>query len=273
MSDVVLPLNVPRLTHEWRTAQPYPHILIEPFLDPDFAREVAAAYPTYETARAMGEEFAALNEKGKIQVTKSERFPAPVQRLHEALASRELLDALGEISGMPRLLADPDLAGGGMHMTGPQGRLDVHVDFNFVEAKQLHRRINILVYLNPVWEDAWGGGVEMWDRKVQHRYHRFTPKLNRCVIFETSHTSYHGVELVACPPGTIRKSFAAYYYTKEPPPGWTGEKHSTIFRARPDEKLRGYVLMPAQKAAQEIGGIARRARARIRKALGDETEG
>jgi hypothetical protein len=54
----------------------------------------------------------------------------------------------------------------------------------------------------------------------------------------------------------LRKSFAAYYYTNEPPPEWKGEAWSTIFRARPNELLRGKVLMPLE-AAQ------RRARSRI----------
>ena len=49
----------------------------------------------------------------------------------------------------------------------------------------------------------------------------------------------------------MRKSFAAYYYTKEAPPGWDGVKHSTLFRARPDERFRRYVLMPAERLKYE----------------------
>ena len=57
---------------------------------------------------------------------------------------------------------------------------------------------------------------------------------------------------VKCPEGRARKSFAAYYYTKEAPAHWTGEAHSTIFKARPDEVLKGNVLMPLEKAKRRL---------------------
>jgi hypothetical protein len=57
---------------------------------------------------------------------------------------------------------------------------------------------------------------------------------------------------VKCPSDIARKSFAAYYYTKEPPPGWDGTKHSTIFKARPDEKLRGALWMPLESLERRV---------------------
>jgi hypothetical protein len=44
----------------------------------------------------------------------------------------------------------------------------------------------------------------------------------------------------------MRRSFAAYYYTREPPPGWDGVKRSTVFRSRPDERWKGQVAMPVE---------------------------
>jgi hypothetical protein len=72
------------------------------------------------------------------------------------------------------------------------------------------------------------------------------------VVFETNEISYHGVTAVKCPPDRSRKSFAAYYYTKEAPAGWNGESHSTIFKARPDEVLKGKVLMPLETAKRRM---------------------
>jgi len=198
-----------------------------------------------------------VNERGKIQITDPSGFPEPVARLQKALAARGFLDALSEITGIPRLLADPDLNGGGIHMTGPTGRLDVHVDFNYLREKDWHRRLNILLYLNPDWEDSWGGHVELWDQRVRVCHHSFMPVLNRCVIFETSDISYHGVAPVTCPPDKIRKSFAGYYYTLEPSPHWSGRYHSTRFRARPHEKLKGLVHMPVEKVAGSFRRVIR----------------
>ena len=118
---------------------------------------------------------------------------------------------------IPNLLADPELVGGGMHQTGPRGHLDVHIDFNFIPERSLHRRLNILVYFNKDWKREWGGEIELWDEHVKTCVHSFSPLFNRCVVFETNEVSYHGVTAVKCPEDRSRKSFAAYYYTKEAP--------------------------------------------------------
>ncbi len=245
------------LKREFQSAVPFRHLVIESFLEPGFAAEAAAAFPTFEAARAQGFEFNAVNERRKIQLSDASKFPAPIARLHEALASPAFLADLEHITGIPGLEADATLGGAGMHMTGPHGRLDVHVDFNYVEGRDLHRRLNILVYLNPGWEPKWGGAVELWDRRVKQRHRSVSPLLNRCVLFETSAISFHGVEPLVCPPEIVRKSFAAYYYTKSAPPGWDGTIHGTIFRTRPDEKWRRYVLMPAERWRRSGRGLLR----------------
>lgn len=251
-SDIIAPLQLDRLRRSFNTAEPFPFIVIDDFLDAAFAREVVASYPTFETALQRGFSFDFVNERKKVQVTDASRFPEPVVRLNQAISSRGFLDDLSYITGIPDLLADPELVGGGIHVTGPHGRLDVHVDFNYLPERQLHRRLNILIYLNPEWRDGWGGHVELWDRDVRRCYHALQPRLNRCVIFQTSESSFHGVSAVRCPDGVERRSFAAYYYTQKPPPQWDGTAHSTVFRARPDERLRGYVLMPAERLQREL---------------------
>lgn len=250
-SDLFNELDPDALRAQYRSASPFPFVDIDPFLKPEVADEIASSYPEFETALGQGRSFDFVNEKRKVQITERDQFPDPVKTLNDAIASREFLELLEHVTGIPKLLADPELAGGGMHLTGAQGRLDVHVDFNFIEDRKLHRRLNLLLYLNPVWRNEWGGAVELWDEQVKTCHHAIRPTLNRCVIFETSERSYHGVEPVTCPDDVARKSFAAYYYTQEPPPGWDGKNHSTVFRARPDERLRGYVLMPLEKLGRE----------------------
>ena len=222
-------------------------MVIDNFLVPGAAEEISRSYPTFEQASAQGFVFNFVNEQRKVQITDSKKFPDPVKRLNEAISAPAFLADLEYITGIPRILADEQLAGGGMHVTGAGGRLDVHVDFNLIEDRRLFRRLNILLYLNPVWNEAWGGHIELWDKNVRNCQYRCVPALNRCLLFETSDISYHGVARVTAPADVARQSFAAYYYTREAPPGWTGTVHSTIFRARPDEKLRGLVQMPVEK--------------------------
>lgn len=251
---VIKPIDREELRSRVRQAKPFPHFCIDGFLEESFAEECMAAFPSFDEAGKLGRSFATVNERNKVQITDSSKFPPPILRLHEALASQEWLDLLSYVMDIPNLLADPQLVGGGIHETGPRGHLDVHVDFNYLEDRQLHRRINILVYFNKDWKEEWGGNIELWDKDVKVCHHSFMPIFNRCVVFETSEISYHGVTAVRCPEGVSRKSFAAYYYTKEAPPHWDGRARSTVFRARPDEKIKGTVLMPAEKLAKSMKG-------------------
>ena len=97
--------------------------------------------------------------------------------------------------------------------------------------------------------------------------HSFSPVFNRCVVFITNEVSFHGVTAVKCPDDRTRKSFAAYYYTREAPAGWTGESHSTIFKARPNEILKGAVLMPFESAKQNMINALRGLKRTLKKNL------
>ena len=248
------------LREQMRQAPGFPHFWIDGFLDDAFADEIHAAFPSYQEASELGKSFAAVNEKRKIQITDSRRFPPPIRRLSEILASDDFVDRMSRMSGIPGLVADPALVGGGIHETDGGGHLDVHVDFNFNEDLGLYRRLNILVYFNQDWKPEYGGYLDLWDEDVGNCLGRFAPTFNRAAGFATSATSWHGVTPVKCPPGVTRKSFAAYYYTKEPPPGWDGIKRSTVFRARPDEYWKGAVAMPMESLMRAARGAVRAAR-------------
>ena len=251
----IQPIDREALRQKVRAATPVPNFCIDNFLDPAFAEAVIAAYPSYADAMKVGQSFSAVNEKGKVQLTNASAFAEPVAELNRELASPGFLDLLSYVFDMPNLLPDEQLYGGGIHQTGPRGHLDVHVDFNYIEDRQLHRRLNILIYFNKDWKPDWGGNIELWDAEVKKCHHSYSPVFNRCVVFETNEISYHGVTAVKCPEGMSRKSFAAYYYTREAPAHWTGESHGTIFKARPDEVLKGSVMMPMENAKRKLHGV------------------
>jgi Rps23 Pro-64 3,4-dihydroxylase Tpa1-like proline 4-hydroxylase len=242
------PLDVEALRLQMQQAPGFPHFCIDNFLDASFANEVHDAFPTYQEAERSGRSFDAVNEKRKTQITDSAKFAPPIHRLHEALASPAFVAAMSRMSGIANLIADPLLAGGGIHETNHGGHLDVHVDFNFHESSGLYRRLNVLVYFNKDWKEEYGGHLDLWDRDVRHCLSRFAPSFNRAAGFATSNSSWHGVTPVTCPRTEMRKSFAVYYYTQDPPPDWDGVKRSTVFRARPDEHWKGAVAMPAENA-------------------------
>lgn len=255
------------LKQQYLEAIPFPFLKIDDFLDSTFAARVAAAYPTFDLATTLGRSFNSVNERVKIQITDAKLFSQPIAQLNAALVDPAFLSDLSFVTGITNLLADSELVGGGIHMTGPGGRLDVHVDFNYLEERRLHRRINLLLYFNPVWNEEWGGHIQLWDRNVKNCRQSFAPAMNRCVIFETSDISYHGVTPVTEEANHPRCSFAAYYYTREAPPDWKGTVHSTVFRARPEERVRGYVMMPAERLQHKLLTRVRRIKRRLRQAI------
>ncbi|MAB80832.1 MAG: hypothetical protein CMJ89_15900 [Planctomycetes bacterium] len=252
------PFDTDRIEHEFKNSGPLRHFAIDDFLHPDFFATVAKSFPSYESAVSQGQSFRTVNEARKVQITEEERFLPPLQLLNAVLASAAFRSILSQITGINELHGDPELHGGGIHIMDSGARLDVHVDFNILRERQLYRRLNLLVFASHSWRPEWGGAFELWDPDVGRRLYEASPLPNRCVVFETSETSFHGVTPVRSPRHVARNSFATYYYTKESAEALEGKYHSTIFRARPNEWLRRTVMMPMEDLARRISRSLRR---------------
>lgn len=261
-------LDIPAMRKKIEAAPGFPHFCIDNFLEEAFANEVRDSFPSYADAEKTGRVFSTVNEKRKVQITDSSLFPPAIYKLHELLASDAFVAAMSEMTGIPNLIADPELSGGGIHETNSGGHLDVHIDFNYNPKTQLHRRLNILVYFNKDWPEEYGGVLDLWDKDVKKCLGRFNPLFNRAAGFLTSELSWHGVTPITCPPDQMRRSFAVYYYTKEAPVGWDGQAHSTIFKARPNEYWKGKVAMPAESLANATRTGLRSAKQALKKVLG-----
>ena len=48
------------------------------------------------------------------------------------------------------LIPDPYFLGGGIHSSKKGGFLNIHTDFNWHHKLQLHRRVNVLIYLSKI---------------------------------------------------------------------------------------------------------------------------
>ena len=71
-------------------------------------------------------------------------------------------------------------------------------------------------------------------------------------------------------PVSFTNKHAAYYYTHEAPEHWTGHAHSTIFKARPDEKMKGWVLMPMIRVRRAVRDGYEGFKGVVKKAIGRE---
>lgn len=229
-------LDTDRLAESYQSAKPFPHIV----LDDLFPDEVlGAALSEIKVSHVpLEKEFYGSFQKHRISSI-SEFGPA-TRRLIDELNSAPFIAFLERVSGIEGLVPDPHLEGGGVHQIGPGGFLKVHTDFNWHRSLKMHRRINVLVYLNQDWSDDWNGHLELWDEKMEQCGARIAPIFNRMVIFSTTDKSYHGhPDLLSCPEPIRRNSIALYYYTSTRPASEVefGTSSMTNYRERPDESF------------------------------------
>jgi Rps23 Pro-64 3,4-dihydroxylase Tpa1-like proline 4-hydroxylase len=226
--------------HErYSTAVPCPHIVVDDFLRPEILDAVARDFPSWDSG-LWGKMVD--KDQRKFAANEVSKLAPSVRKVLYFLNSREIVNFLEKLTGIEGLIPDPHYAGGGCHELRPGGFLKVHADFNWHTQMRLDRRINLLVYLNKDWQPEYGGNLELWDTTMSHKVVEYAPLFNRCVIFNTTDTSYHGNPVpVSCPPDRSRRSLAFYYYTNGRPAGEVSESHGTLFKNRPGEATVGEV--------------------------------
>lgn len=204
----------------WQT-EPIPHAVVDGMWPASFTGPVAAEFPSHEDARWT----TAPNdrERGKLWCDNPAGWGPKVKQAIAELRSDSCRDWLSGLTGIGGLSADT--LGGGMHMTGPSGRLAMHRDFNVHPGTSgLERRLNVLLFLNPEWDKEWGGVLYLGE----HKEVEVLPVAGRMAIFECCDASWHGH------PEPVtgehwRKSLAVYWYA---PPTSQGSvvPHGTIWQ-------------------------------------------
>jgi Rps23 Pro-64 3,4-dihydroxylase Tpa1-like proline 4-hydroxylase len=217
-----------RLAERYRTAEPFPHVVIDDFVGLDVVREIVAEYPQ---DRAEWDLYLDEGNSNKLAISDEARLGPVARRLVHELNSGAMIRFLEEMTGITGLVPDPHLLGGGLHQLDPGGYLRVHADFNHHPHLKLDRRLNFLLYLNEGWQEDWGGALELWNADMTERVVAVPPVAGRAVVFSTTSTSYHGnPEPVACPEGMARRSIALYYYTNGRPEEERAAAHNTLYQ-------------------------------------------
>lgn len=206
--------------------KPYWHAIIDDFLiDPD---SIAREFPTqndkcwfkYDNPLEIKQTCNHYDRFGK------ETYKAFVYFSSSAMLY--MLESMTECS----LIPDIGLHGGGLHQHGRGGKLNVHLDYHMHPKLPLQRRLNLIVYLTPNWQEDWGGHLGLYqgpDKLIKS----IEPKYNRAVIFDTR-GSWHGLpEPIKCPPGVTRNSLAMYYLCE---PENTDNRSRALFAPTKEQK-------------------------------------
>ena len=221
---------------DFQRAKPFRHVAIDQFLDEDCCEALLHDFPAFDEKKAR-DERGMVGRKAVVEnVTDISRF---YRQFYDYICSKPFLTAMSELTGIPDLIADKTLFGGGTHHNLEGQGLDVHIDFNIDERTMLHRRINLLIYLNKEWEEEWGGSIELHSspsNPLVDEVAGFLPLFNRAVIFETNEYSWHGFRRIQLPEDKrqlSRKSFSIYLYTKDRPAEEVVAPHTTFYRPQP----------------------------------------
>jgi len=231
----------------FRDAEPFPHIVIDDFLTGEFVSQLNRNFPDFSVKKKSGSTHIPVvlpdgseAQLGKEWLSREQLVSLLYRRLYWELNSNPFVSLLEKVTGIPGLLADPHLAGGGVHNTSPGGYLKVHSDFNKHPQYGLDRRLNLLIYLNEDWLDEYGGHLELWTKDMGSCVQKIAPIAGRCVIFRTTSTSFHGhPHPLACPPDRSRRSIALYYYSNGRPPEEDSREHGTLWQDLPGQVGQG----------------------------------
>jgi hypothetical protein len=218
------------LADSYRNASPFPHVVIDDFLEPTVLAKVLAEFPSSEDKKYFDRD----QERLKFQYPPQEIASGLARNLFAELNSQAFLGFLEAMTGIDGLISDPYFEGGGLHETKRGGHLGIHADFNVHSRLKVERKLNLLVYLNEDWDDSFGGQLELWDRQMKECVVRVEPVFGRAVIFSTALDSFHGhPEPLNCPPEQSRRSIATYYYSAAEDGVGLLPERTTNFRPRP----------------------------------------
>ncbi len=235
------------LATEYRSAEPFPHVVLDDVLVRETFDRAVAEFP--EPGDEFWKGYLHVNET-KYSNTSPDTWGPTLQAVARDFYSPRFVAFLEKLTGIDGLITDWSMDGGGLHQTLTGGHLNVHADFStHHDHPDWARRINILLYLNTEWHEEWGGELELWDRDMTACQQQVRPAGNRMLVFTTAHDTYHGhPDGLRCPAGVARKSLALYYFTHDE----LAVRRATNYQARPHESRLRRLAISADRAALDV---------------------
>jgi Rps23 Pro-64 3,4-dihydroxylase Tpa1-like proline 4-hydroxylase len=210
MNEFINFFDAVKLSANFVGAKPFDHIVIDDFLNNEFALELSRNFPS--SSQKTWWMYDNPLEK-KLAFNNISELHDSFNSFFDCVNSTKFLKFLEMLTGLDDLKADISLNGGGLHLIKRGGKLDVHEDFNINKQIKMLRKVNLILYLNEGWKDEWGGHLELWDKDMKVLHHKILPMFNRAVIFRTDMQSNHGhPHPLMCPEDRARISLATYYY-------------------------------------------------------------
>lgn len=193
--------------------KPVKHWIVEDAVHPDIVTAALDAIPRISWPHWVSymndcEMHKRTNNKEILEIPE-------IKNLFEHLNCESIVSDLRLLSGIPDLVADPTLHGGGIHITDASGWLQPHLDYALhpylmVDGKPMERRLNLVLFLNQFWDEHWGGAFELYDDMGKEPQVRIYPEFNRAALWEPTDVAIHGTQRVSN--SAAPRVTAAVYY-------------------------------------------------------------
>ncbi|MBO3458555.1 2OG-Fe(II) oxygenase [Aetokthonos hydrillicola Thurmond2011] len=214
------------------TATPFPHVVIDNFLDESLANALINDFPKNSSMHRSHHYLFTNKHELPFWSSISESF----HLLHQELLSNQFRSFVSSVSGED-LFMDSQFYGD-LHQGTDQGFLNMHTDFSLHPLRDnwVHR-LNVMIYLNKNWQQEYGGYLRL-RAGLNGESQDISPAFNRCIFMLSNDTTYHGYSRLNLPENVTRKCIVVNFYKEEPvdkvPPRrltkWDSQEQGFIFK-------------------------------------------
>ncbi|WP_218668911.1 2OG-Fe(II) oxygenase [Variovorax sp. KK3] len=247
-----------QLRDQLMAGAPFPHLVLENIFNPALLELVLEEF---EAQSDNWTDVKSRYESTRRSVLGPTLGPA-TQLYFDIIHSGWFIDWLSSLTGVPYLLSDPKLFGGGLHESRTGATFAVHRDFNRHRHLGLKNEMVFITYLNKGWHPDWGSGLELWDKKHNRCVTTVQPEFGRTILLPHGPVSYHGhTKPLQAPDGRPRRSVAAYYYTSPLAGKQHGDESASVFmKTHKVDRVKAFARMMTPPAvwllARKVTGRA-----------------
>jgi Rps23 Pro-64 3,4-dihydroxylase Tpa1-like proline 4-hydroxylase len=214
-------LNLEQLSTLFKAASPYPHVVIDDFLEQDYYENVFKYLHEFYTHRDKKEGVAYSSEVQKDKWgSYGMAMPEIMTQLFNDLKSEKMLAFLKSVTGFDNLKVVSDENGSlaFFHVMKPGSYLGPHLDHTVDPNISEHYHVlNIILYVSKEWNPNWGGGTTIFKSSTQLASDiEFKP--NRALIFMHGPDTIHGTQRISTLAQEDRYSVYFDYYSVDKNP-------------------------------------------------------
>lgn len=200
---------------DYKNGIPVPYLVVDNFLPTEILEQLQQ-----ESSAIPQHYWTEFTRNGSYMKECKSFVNAPlIQTLVHCLNSGEFIDWIEAVTDKKKVISDPHLIGAGLSESFQGCSLKLHTDFNWNDELSLNRTLSLILYLNPEWDPAWGGGLDFYSFDRKEKITSIAPMPNRLLIWDYHNEFVHGYpEPLNCPETASRLNLRVFYYTSNATP-------------------------------------------------------